>query len=389
MGLSDEERMSKLFFSMKRMNNILKNWNEDYRLKEERDTFGYLKSLVDQTFPALFENQSNGLHWFMGSSTSNVIKENMQADPWGLAIGRHLTKTMDKDASFWEKKSDAPWEVEDGFSISRLLNPNESYIFQIYKETEHAIYALRRYDDKFRTDLKSLDILISKICGVCFSIFSDNENYAKAYLVNRIVHILYTDKFPWKKDALTEILEYGYGFLSNMKCSLKDLCVIHAGLVTEFELGTLDLEKRFLAAVSFAMNKEYHALLLRKAEESDELKSFVKKAKKIPLRFAEEKPKPLYEENSELEVYGNYELSSNLYDAAYDSAPADAISDHEINSLIEFVTSGGKASWEPNPDLGWTEEVNISEVENDAKKKKRELEEASKTPAKKAKKVKK
>ena len=53
-------------------------------------------------------------------------------------------------------------------------------------------------------------------------------------------------------------------------------------------------------------------------------------------------------------------------DAAYDSAPADAISDDEIDSLIDFVTSGGEASWEPKPDLGWTDEENISEVEDDA-----------------------
>lgn len=52
-------------------------------------------------------------------------------------------------------------------------------------------------------------------------------------------------------------------------------------------------------------------------------------------------------------------------DAAYDAAPADAIPDYEIDSLIDFVTSGGRAAWEPMPDLGWTEESN-SEVEDDA-----------------------
>lgn len=53
-------------------------------------------------------------------------------------------------------------------------------------------------------------------------------------------------------------------------------------------------------------------------------------------------------------------------DAAYDAAPADLISDDEIASLIDFVTSGGKASWEPKLDLGWTHEENTSEVEDDA-----------------------
>lgn len=53
-------------------------------------------------------------------------------------------------------------------------------------------------------------------------------------------------------------------------------------------------------------------------------------------------------------------------DAAYDAAPADEISHDEIQSLVEFVTSGGKASWEPNPDLGWDEEMNLGEVEDEA-----------------------
>ncbi len=53
-------------------------------------------------------------------------------------------------------------------------------------------------------------------------------------------------------------------------------------------------------------------------------------------------------------------------DAAYDAAPPDPISDDEIDSLIEAVTSGGKASWEPKPDLRWTEEENNSGVEDDA-----------------------
>ena len=34
--------------------------------------------------------------------------------------------------------------------------------------------------------------------------------------------------------------------------------------------------------------------------------------------------------------------------------------------LVDFVTSGGKASWEPKPDLGWTEDEALSEVDDDA-----------------------
>ncbi len=59
-------------------------------------------------------------------------------------------------------------------------------------------------------------------------------------------------------------------------------------------------------------------------------------------------------------------MTAEEADAAYDAAPAQLISDDEIDSLIDFVTSGGKASWEPKLDLGWTHEVNTSEAEDDA-----------------------
>lgn len=52
-------------------------------------------------------------------------------------------------------------------------------------------------------------------------------------------------------------------------------------------------------------------------------------------------------------------------DAAYDAAPADPISDDEIDSMIEFATSGGRSPWEPRPDVGWPDEVNTSDVEDD------------------------
>lgn len=53
-------------------------------------------------------------------------------------------------------------------------------------------------------------------------------------------------------------------------------------------------------------------------------------------------------------------------DAAFDAAPVDEISDDEIQSLVEFATSGGKASWEPKPNLGWGAETNLGKIEDEA-----------------------
>lgn len=59
-------------------------------------------------------------------------------------------------------------------------------------------------------------------------------------------------------------------------------------------------------------------------------------------------------------------LTPEEADAEFDAAPTDPISEDEIDSLVESIMSGEMASWEPTPDLGWTDEINLDEVENDS-----------------------
>ncbi len=334
MGLCDEERMAKLFFSMKRLNKLLEKWNGDHRTSRDYPSYNHLKSLADQSFPIFFANQSNAIHWFMGSSTSNIIRSDMEADSWGLAIGTHLSKALDENAGFWDRKPGDPWRIEDSFSVEQLLeyagHVNESYVFQIYQEMENSIYALRRYDDKFRKDLGKLDDLIGKICGACFSIFSDHECFANAYLINRIIHLIYTGDYPYKKDSLTEIMEGGLGFALNMKRPLKELADTHIRLVKASELKTLDLKQRFLETVGMIRRKECLTSFLTKAEEVPELKPFMAEAKEIADKLVEEKSHS-YERKSELEVYGNYDITRDLDNAK----KAEKIDVEELRALAK------------------------------------------------------
>ncbi len=59
-------------------------------------------------------------------------------------------------------------------------------------------------------------------------------------------------------------------------------------------------------------------------------------------------------------------LTPEEADAMYDAAPAEEIGDDDVQSLVEFVVSGAKAAWEPQPDLGWDAEVDLGEVEDEA-----------------------
>jgi hypothetical protein len=53
-------------------------------------------------------------------------------------------------------------------------------------------------------------------------------------------------------------------------------------------------------------------------------------------------------------------------DVAFDEAPEEPMTSDQIRSIVESVTSGELASWEPVPDLNWTNELDLGEVEEDA-----------------------
>jgi hypothetical protein len=53
-------------------------------------------------------------------------------------------------------------------------------------------------------------------------------------------------------------------------------------------------------------------------------------------------------------------------DAAFDAAPADPVSKDQIRSIVDSVTSGELAIWQPAPDLEWTEKIDVDAVKEDA-----------------------
>jgi len=59
-------------------------------------------------------------------------------------------------------------------------------------------------------------------------------------------------------------------------------------------------------------------------------------------------------------------LTPEEADAEFDAAPAEPISDIEISSIVESIMSGEMTSWEPVPDLGWIDELDLDEVESDS-----------------------
>lgn len=65
-------------------------------------------------------------------------------------------------------------------------------------------------------------------------------------------------------------------------------------------------------------------------------------------------------------IEGLCPMTDEEADAAYDAAPEEPLTENDIQSIVESVTSGELASWEPIPDLDWIDEVDLENVSDDA-----------------------
>lgn len=59
-------------------------------------------------------------------------------------------------------------------------------------------------------------------------------------------------------------------------------------------------------------------------------------------------------------------MSDEEAEAAFESAPEDPLSEDDIKAITETVVSGELASWDPLPELDWTQEMDLGSVEEEA-----------------------
>ncbi len=57
-------------------------------------------------------------------------------------------------------------------------------------------------------------------------------------------------------------------------------------------------------------------------------------------------------------------LTPQEAEAAFDAAPEIPLSDDHIRSIVESVKSGELTTWEPLPNLDWTDELDLQTVED-------------------------
>jgi hypothetical protein len=218
MGLSNEERISGLFYAIDALVEIAD------QLKERAKNNGYqhpkkLVDYIDQLWHAFLGKSSNSAHWLLGSSASNPVTWG-SSSPWGLAITHHCDGVLADDEDSLDailekqgkKNSKNKFNAFEGFlDIPGLLGSAggpHRHIYDIFGWSEQLIYYLRRYEDGLLSDMGALSKIVSDIQGECFHLFKQNDAYAKAYVLSILTKMLYGPLYPYQIEKWDPLVKH-------------------------------------------------------------------------------------------------------------------------------------------------------------------------------------
>lgn len=197
MGLSDEERIAKLYYGIASLIESVADsecgsdvpWDEDFNLLKER---------VARLWLVFLGGRSNSTYWAFGGDADAGITS-ASSGPWAVAVKGHLEASIAEvqrkaqEAEFPPSK--AKFDPFDGFlDLPRLLrqsSPTRAAVYTAYERTEFLAYTLHRYDDDLSKRLDRLGDLIADIQGTCFTIFSKDSAFAKAYVLRRVLGLVF------------------------------------------------------------------------------------------------------------------------------------------------------------------------------------------------------
>lgn len=215
MGLSDEERISKLYWGIHRVTAIVAeigDTREDYSLPYETpERIDRIKAITDRLWYAFLGGHRNTAFWILGGELADAVKK--ASGPWSTAI-IGLCDEHRKDPSVYRPdRSKLPFDPFDGhLDVPGLLGESEGgavrrAIFEMYGWTEALAYALRRYDDKLRRGFVDLDKAIADLQGECYGIFVHDEVFGRAYVLNRTLEALYGGRYGKDDDLVRKVFQ--------------------------------------------------------------------------------------------------------------------------------------------------------------------------------------
>lgn len=218
MGLSDQERLVGMMYAVRgiheageKLAKALKKHGHLMADNIDRQHIPQLVRLSRGMWHAMLGNVSNGTHWIFGSSSHNRLSEN-DYSPWAVALRSHwgdVKRNQEEEKrKSWNPNYKEPFDAMDMLSIEHLLyeqgrditDNSYSIVYEIYSWCEQLIYYLRRYRDEFLSSFSKMDKMLSLMMGHCFSIFTRNVEYAKAYLMHDICKMLYGPGYPYNEE---------------------------------------------------------------------------------------------------------------------------------------------------------------------------------------------
>lgn len=205
MGLSNEERLEKIYFSLWRM-------TQADRLKRLRRTYDYdeLVKLLENLWPAFLGSSGNGLCWLLGSGDTNEVMD--KPTLFSIAIcgnrSRGVKDSLEEMAEERRKEVEALPESDERKKqlermdlcdyqcnyhpelegILRRNAPELADVYAIYQDCENIRYALNRYRDDFAQQGEELASLVANILGACFNIFTTDSRVREAWYTQQIAN---------------------------------------------------------------------------------------------------------------------------------------------------------------------------------------------------------
>ena len=263
MALSDEERTEGIYNCLVKLNSLSQEIKEDTRVSQYK--VQPILNIIDQTWHAFLGKPNN-------SDSGDTITNQMS--PWAVAIRHHM---VIKDVTKYE------FDAREFCSILNILRQNscytEAYIYQGYQIMESLTYPLRQYKDDYFISLSDLDSLVSQYQGIAYNAFVNSESFAKAYLIQEIIKLMYQPDYLYNKDydLVTQVLVKDcvhHSFPCLMKKSLENLKAYHIRLVKS------SFGKKFFEERLFVLLDIHDGLY----KYSHILKDFLKNSMKDSLR---------------------------------------------------------------------------------------------------------
>lgn len=182
MGLSNQERYKKIAWAIHNIEQELKYLKDTYESSE-------IKKYSGKLWPAFLNESGNSAFWITGGSFDSDHLEG--CDLISTAFEAHMEKLLNeknkqKGEFVWESKEDY---LERSIRMENLISGDGAArkIVIIWKHIEAFLYAVNRYHDEMSQSLTPIKNIISNMQGDLFTIFSRDDRYFKAYLMNRIL----------------------------------------------------------------------------------------------------------------------------------------------------------------------------------------------------------